>query len=598
MARRSVTHPLLVPTALLVALVIVVYEPVRHHEFVTFDDYDFVVDNPNVTAGLTADSVRWSFAHAYDAAGGPLTWLSHMLDVEIFGMAPAGHHLQSVVLHAVNTVLLLLVLWQMTGSILRSAFVAALFALHPIHVESVAWVSERKDVLSGTFWLLTMWAYVRYVRRPGVFGYGVVVLTLAMGLLAKPMVATLPVVLLLLDVWPLERVTWSRSDIAQWKTMVVEKLPLVALSVGFLIWTVIAQRGIGAVVALDALPFSTRLANASTSLVIYIVKIVWPSGLAVFYPYPRDVSLWQPLASAGLLVAMSWHAWRLASRKPYFLVGWLWYLLTLIPVIGLVQVGSHARADRFTYLPAIGLFLIAAWGGLELLSKVSRSQRVAPAVGLIVVIIYSLGARAQVGYWQTSEALWTRALAVTSDNYRAHAGIAEVRSRQSRTDEAIAHYVEAVRLAPDEPEWHVNLGLLFVQKGEIAKAAAAFERAIRLRPEDAETHNNLGAMLARQSRTSEAIAAYKRAIEIKPQYALARRNLGLALATQGNVSAGIEACLEAIRQSPNEVAWHYEVAVMLISQKRLAEAIVHLNDTLRLDPAHQGARQALAALKK
>jgi len=299
-----------------------------------------------------------------------------------------------------------------------------------------------------------------------------------------------------------------------------------------------------------------------------------------------------------LLLVASLLVWRFATRRPHLLVGWLWYLVTLVPVIGLVQVGSHAMADRFTYLPAIGLFLIAAWDGPELLSTIFRSRHVAPAAGLVIVIAFAIAARAQVGYWRTSETLWERALAVTDGNFRAHAGMAEVRSRQNRIDEAIAHYSEAVRLAPAEAEWHVNLGQLLVRKGEIARAAESFDRAVRLRPQDAESFNNLGAMLARLSRTTEAIAAYTRALEIRPGYALARRNLGLALAAQGDVPAGIAMCLDAIRQSPNEAAWHYEVAMMLLSQRRVAEAIVHLNDTLRLDPSHEGARQTLAAIKK
>jgi len=386
----------------LAGLVAAVYAPVRHYEFVTFDDYAFIVDNPQVTAGLTTESVRWAFAHAYDAAGGPLTWLSHMLDVAIFGMAPGSHHLQSVLLHAVNTVLVLLVLAGMTGAIWRSAFVAALFAVHPLHVESVAWISERKDVLAAMFWLLTMWAYVRYVRRPDLLRYGVVALMLTLGLLAKPMVGTLPVILLLLDVWPLERGKPQRPGRADWRALVIEKIPLLAIAAGFLTWTLVAQRGIGAVVSLEALSLPARLANALTSLLAYIQKLIWPSGLAVFYPFPRDPSIWLPMAGASLLLGVSLLAWRLRVGRAHVLVGWLWYVVTLIPVIGLVQVGSHAMADRFTYLPAIGLFLIVAWEGPELLSKVFRSRHVSVAAGLALVLAFAVVARRQVGYWQTS----------------------------------------------------------------------------------------------------------------------------------------------------------------------------------------------------
>jgi protein O-mannosyl-transferase len=316
----------------------------------------------------------------------------------------------------------------------------------------------------------------------------------------------------------------------------------------------------------------------------------------VFYPFARESSVWVPLAGAGVLLGVSLMAWRLAARRPRLIVGWLWFLVTLAPVIGLVQVGSHALADRFTYLPAIGLFLVVAWEGPELLSRAFRSRNVAVAAGLVAVLALAIAAHTQVGYWRTSETLWERALAVTTANFRAHAGLAEVRSRQNRIDEAISHYSEAVRLAPDEAEWHANLGLLLVRKGEVASAAESFGRAVLLRPQDAESYNNLGAMLARLGRTPEAIAAYTRALEIRPQYALARRNLGLSLASHGDVGGGIAACLEALRQSPNEAAWHYEVAVMLVSQRRIEEARAHLNDTLRLDATHEGARQMLAAL--
>lgn len=582
----------------LVGLIAAIYAPVRNYEFVSFDDYAFVVDNPHVTAGFTADSLRWALADAYDAAGGPLTWLSHMLDVELFGTSPGGHHLQSVLLHAANTVLLLLALWQMTGSVWRSAFMAALFGVHPMHVESVAWVSERKDVLAGMFWLLAMWAYVRYVRQPRAVRYVLVAVLLTLGLLAKPMVATLPLILLLLDAWPLERATISWAGRARWRTLAIEKMPLVGIAVSFLIWTFFAQRGIGAVVSLEALSFPARVANALTSFVVYVDKLIWPSGLAVFYPFPRAASIWWPLAGAGFLIAACMLAWRCASRRPQLLVGWLWYVITLMPVIGLVQVGSHAMADRFTYLPSIGLFLIVAWEGPRVLSMIVRWRHAATAAGLVLVVAFAVVARRQVGYWQTSETLWGRALAVTTGNYRAHAGLAEVRAGQNRIDEAIAHYSEALRLAPDEADWHVNLGLLLVRNGDIARAADSFNRAVRLRPRDAESQNNLGAMLARLNRTSEAVAAYTRALEIRPQYALARRNLGLALAAQGDVPAGIAACLEAIRQSPNEAAWHYEVAVMLLNQRRVAEAVVHLNETLRLDASHEDARRTLATLPK
>ena len=512
-----------------------------------------------------------------------MTWLSHMLDVELFGMAPGRHHLQSVLLHAVNAVLLLLVLWQMTGSTWRSAFVAALFAVHPMHVESVAWVSNAK-----MFWPLRS-GWSRCGRRPlrapawpaSVRNRGVRVDDGIAGKAdgrdaaddpasprrvapeARDIVAVGPRPLAFGDLRedPAARVGDGISGVdargatrhRRGRDARGTALPRTSRKRSDFGGDLHRQAGL-AVRPCRVLSLSPRVSNLVAARLRRISTRRIACGVAL-----RDA----PAAPSGRVALVSRHDD--SGDRP--------------------GAGRQSRDGRSVHMhSAIGLFFIAAWEGPELLSKIFRSRRVAPAAGLVIVISLSIAARAQVGYWRTSETLWGRALAVTEGNFRAHAGMAEVRSSQNRIDEAIAHYSDAVRLAPAEAEWHVNLGLLLVQKGEIARAAESFDRAVRLRPQDAESYNNLGAMLARLNRVTEAIAAYTRALEIRPEYALARRNLGLAMATQGDVPAGIAMCLDAIRQSPNEPAWHYEVAMMLLGQRRVAEAIVRLNDTLRLDP--------------
>jgi Tfp pilus assembly protein PilF len=568
-----------------------VFAPVRHHEFVDFDDPTFIVENPHVAGGLTSDNIRWAFAHAYDATGGPLTWLSHMLDVELFGMTPGPHHVFNVVLHVTNALLLLLLLWRLTRRVAPSALVAALFAVHPLHVESVAWVSERKDVLSTLFWFLATIAYVGYARRGGLRRYLVVAVLLVLGLLSKPVVALAPFTWLLLDYW-LER----SGKPAQ--ALVVEKLWFFVLGVAAMAWTLLAQREIGAVTSTASLSLASRAANAGVSYVTYLWKTVWPTDLAVFYPYPTAIPLWTVAAAAAILIALSLLAWRTARHHPYIAIGWCWYVLTLVPMIGFVQVGSHARADRFTYVPLVGIFIAISWGLVAFARHSGVRRAVVAGTAIAAVVACAVVARAQVETWRTSETLWQQARAATGANFRAEAGLAEAARRRGDPDAAIAHYQEAVRLAPDAAEFHVNLGLLLVERNRVPEAAAAFQRAVDLRPADAESHNNLGAMLARQGRFADAVAQYRRALDVSPSYPLARRNLGLALAAAGDPGGGIREVLEALKLSPGEAQWHYEVGIMLANTGQIPDAVTHLQEAVRIAPQHGGARAALAALGK
>jgi tetratricopeptide (TPR) repeat protein len=363
-----------------------------------------------------------------------------------------------------------------------------------------------------------------------------------------------------------------------------------------MVLTVAAQQQLGAVSSAGTLALPIRLENAVVSYLSYLVKMVWPANLAVFYPYPPHIPVWTVGASSLVLAAISVAAWRAARTRAFIAVGWFWYLGTLIPMIGLVQVGSHAMADRYTYVPLIGIFVMIVWGVAEISGRSPVWRRLAAALACLTIVACAVVARAQVNTWRNSETLWAHALGVTSDNFRAHAGIAEVLAAGGEIDAAIGHYREAVRLAPDSDEWQVNLGLLLVQQDRIADAASAFERALALRPVDPETHNNLGAMLARLGRVQDAIAHYRRSLELKPVYPLARRNLGLALASTGDITSALRECLEALRLSPQEGQWHYEVAVMLMSQGRTGDAIAHLRDAIRLAPQHQAAREMLSKL--
>jgi Flp pilus assembly protein TadD len=581
-------------------LTLAVFRPVRHYDFVDYDDPWFVVEHPVVSRGLSVASVRWAFdpANAYVGTGGPLTWLSHMLDVKLFGLRPGPHHLVSLALHTLNSVLLLVVLWRMTGLLGRSACVAALFAVHPLHVESVAWIAERKDVLSMVFLMLTTLAYVRYVQQSGLARYAWVFFLFSLGLLAKPVVATLPFVLLLLDAWPLARAPLSWPDRHRWRPIVAEKLPLFALAVVVMMLTVGTQQEIGAISAASTVPWMLRLENAIVSYATYLLKAAWPAGLAVFYPYPATIPAWKTLLSLIVVATFSVVAWREARSRPYITVGWLWFVGTLIPMIGLVQVGSHAMADRFTYIPLIGVFIAIVWAAADAMASQRWPRLAVAGLACVVVGAAAIAARGQVSTWQNSETLWTQASVSTDGNFRAHAGLAEVAAARGDTARAIGHYKDAVRLAPDAAEWHVNVALLLSAEGQHADAAASFRRALALRPNDAESHNNLGAMLVRLSQMGEAVAHYRRALDLRPEYALARRNLGLAHAASGDLAGGVRECLEALRLSPNEAQWQYEVAVMLMRLDRTSEAVGHLREAVRLSPGHQAAADLLSQLQR
>jgi len=592
---------------LLIAVTLAVFWQVGGHEFVNFDDDIYVTENRYVQAGLTGDGVIWAFTATLEANWHPLTWLSHMLDYQLYGLNPKGHHLTNLLFHLVNVLLLFLVLARMTGALWRSALVAALFSLHPLHVESVAWVAERKDVLSTFFWILTMWAYVRQVERPALNRYLLTLFFFALGLMAKPMLVTLPFVLLLLDYWPLERfgigqldtdtrATASAPSTFKEQTFPIfrlfwEKAPFFVLATASSVVTFVVQQQGGTVKAVEVFPVKIRIANAMFSYVSYMGKMIWPQGLAVFYPHPgNSLPMWQAAGAGLLLLGITILVLRAARRHQYLLVGWLWYLGTLVPVIGLVQVGDQAMADRYTYVPLIGLFIIISWGVPELLAKWRHRAIVVPIVTAAVLIVLVSFTWRQLQHWQDSISLLQHTLNVTKNNALAHNNLGNTLVQQGKIDEAITHFVSALRIKPDSSNAHNNLGIALLELGNIEGAIAHFTETLRLQPDLAETHNNLGVALFKQGRLDEAVAHYLSAVRLKPDYEEAYNNLGNALALQGKLDGAAAQYAKALEIRANYPEAHNNLGVALARQGKLKEAIMQFREALRLKPDYGQAR--------
>ncbi|HEV7731666.1 MAG TPA: tetratricopeptide repeat protein [Candidatus Binatia bacterium] len=561
----------------LAAATVLVYLPSLQHGFVNYDDNEYVLDNPPVRAGLTASGVVWAFTAAHSANWHPLTWLSHMVDVELWGLAPSGHHLTSVLLHAAAATLLFDVLRRMTGDAWRSLLVATVFALHPLRVESVAWVAERKDVLAAFWWMVGLWAYWWYVTRPSAGRYALVALAFVAGLLAKPMVVTFPAALLLLDVWPLRR-PWSAR-------LVVEKLPLLALSVAASVVTFVVQRDAGAMATLEGLPLGERIANAIVAYATYLRLTVWPSGLAVFYPR-RPLSPVTVGGAAALLVAVTALASWQARVRPWLAVGWLWFVGTLVPVIGIVKVGDQALADRFTYLPQIGLLLMAAW---------SLSAAWVMPVTAVATVACALLTMRQQAIWRDSVTLFTHTAAVAPDNYIAETNLGAALLERGRADEALPHLRRGQALAPAYAKVHVSLGAALAATGDGAGALAAYAEAARLAPDSASPPFNAGLVLAAQGRLDEAVARYREAIARDPQHVNARIGLGMVLAAQGRLDDAVREYEAALAVAPDDAAAHGSLALALDALGRHEQAIAQHRTAVALAPAQPFARYNLAA---
>jgi len=548
MVHRMTLKQLQIPAICLalVAAVFVVFGQVVRFDFINVDDNLYVFKNPQVSAGLTWNGIGWAFTHAHGANWHPLSWLSHMLDCQLYGLRPGGHHFTSVLLHAANAVLLFLVLRRMTGAIWPCVFTAALFAIHPLRVESVAWVAERKDVLSGLFFMLALWTYARYAEAKTLGSYFLVLLCFAFGLMAKPMLVTLPFVFLLLDYWPLQR--FRSSTLSR---LIVEKIPLLGLVAASAALTIWAQEQTNSIMATAQLPLPWRFANAAVSYVVYIGQLVFPHRLAAYYPHPfGGLAPLTILGAALALLVATVVAILLRRRFAYLPVGWFWYLGMLIPVIGLIQVGEQSHADRYTYLPQIGLYLIVAWGAGEVLHRWPQGKWIVTTGGVVCLVILAACAWQQTQYWKNSEILWKHTLACTGPNWAAENFFGDYLSDNGRTDEAIAHYRRAVELSPNTAAVRFNLGYALYRNSQLAEAQRQLETAIELNPEMTDARIGLGVVLYLQGKVEPAIRQYQQVLERNPNNTAALSNLGVALESLGRIDEAVAHYRRALEIDP------------------------------------------------
>jgi tetratricopeptide (TPR) repeat protein len=581
----------------LIALTVLVFAPVRTFQFVSFDDPLYVTENREVQSGLSWQGVKWAATSGEATNWHPITWLSHMLDVELFGMSPGAHHITSAAIHTLNVLLLFLLLVRMTGESAKSAFVAALFAIHPQHVESVAWVAERKDVLSTMFGFLAIHAYVSFVRKPGAVRYGFIMLVYALSLMSKPMLVTLPFMLLLLDIWPLRRLSREGSGRFAERLWICvrEKLPLVAMAVLLSVVTLVVQSRGGTVGSLEVFPLRLRLANIPVSYLAYIYRTFWPTSLAPFYPLTPPPGF---LVAAGLAVilAVSLMVLRLARQHRYLLVGWLWYLGTLAPVIGLIQAGDQANADRYTYVPLLGVFFMLTWGVWELLAASRMRTPLLSGVAIAAVGILSFMARSQVELWKDSLTLWSHASTVTKNNYLALTNLGFALNEAGRSDDALSRFTEAVRARPEFAESRNALGVALMSRGRLDEAAIQIREAIRIKPESGMPRNNLGMLLASQGRHGEATVQFMEGLRADPDNSTMRANLGMALAAQGRFDEAIVEYRKALTLEPDDADFHSKLGAALYNLGRKDEALAEFSRAVRLQPTLSDARNNLGVV--
>ena len=586
--------------ATLALVTFLAFVPILQNEFVNYDDPDYVYANAHVTSGLSGQNIQWALTTGFASNWHPLTWMSHMLDCDLFGQKAGAHHLVSLLFHITNAILLLFVLRFLTNALWSSAAVAAAFALHPCHVESVAWISERKDVLSGFFGLLTIWSYAAYASRkqtaqpassPRLY-YALSLFLFGLGLMSKPMLVTWPFVLLLLDLWPLKRFELTRQGLEILPRLVIEKIPFFALSVGSSIVTFLVQRTGGAVS--KGISFGARLENAVVAYARYIGDFFWPSDLAVLYPHPGTWSWWHILISCALLTVVTVAVIVFARSRPYLLVGWLWFLGTLVPVIGLVQVGVQSMADRYTYLPFIGLFVMVVWLLNELVSRFSvapqpTSPTFTPAVATIsgfLVIVFCGAAYAsheQARLWQNSETLFRHTARVTKNNYLAYNNLGYYLSNRGQTEEAIENYRRAIAIKQDyEDAWN-NLGYALAAQKHYPEAIQCYEQALRIKPDHIEVHNNLGNALSDAGRVDEAVPHYEFVLAHKPDHADAHNNYGVVLAMKGQYAQAIQHFHLALKYKPGYASAHSNLGNTYAMQRKFDEALIEYQQSLVLN---------------
>ncbi len=578
--------------ALLAVATIAVYCQVFHNDFVNYDDPVYVTENTHVQHGLNAKSILWSFTSSNAQNWHPITWLSHILNCTMFGLNPSGHHAVSLLLHIANTLLLFGLLKKITGAFWQSAFTAAVFALHPLHIQSVAWVAERKDVLSTLFWLLTMWAYVRYAEHQKPGRYLLALIFFILGLMAKPMLVTLPLILLLLDYWPLKRV--KQFQLKTISRLVVEKIPFFILAAASSFITFIVQKKGGAVITTDYLGIGERIRNALNTYVIYIIKTFIPSGLTVYYPHIKLQAIWITPAAILFLAGISLAV--LYSKRRYLIFGWLWYVITLVPVIGLIQVGSQARADRYMYIPMIGLLIMISWGAAEIAAdwRLRKSWLISSAV--ISLLALSAVSWVQIGYWRNSFTLFTHALEVTSDNHIAHLNIGNVYLERKDYKKAIAHYKTAVKISPEFINAHYNLIMAYFLSNRFDEAIRICNNLLQTGKNNSKVHFRLANILAKKGLTDEAIRHYNEALKQEPDNPEILSNFAITLADKGQIPLAMQYYQKALLIKPDSPEILTNFANALAKSDKNEQAIEQYKKALAINPDFTAARYGLASI--
>ncbi len=594
----------------LILAIVIIYGQVGSFDFVNWDDGLYVTKNVYVQKGLSVEGVIWAFTTPHAGSWQPITWLSHMLDSELYGLNPAGHHYTNVAFHTANTLLLFFILLRMTGALWKSAFVAALFAVHPLHVESVAWVSERKDVLSTFFGLLMIGAYYRYIKAPDFKNYLLVIIFLSIGLMSKPMLVSFPFVLLLLDFWPLKRIQFKNNyDLQSERStyygskgifqLIIEKVPLFIPAVIQCILTFFIQRNGGVMVPLEALPLKTRIATTFISYVSYVLKAIWPHNLAYYYPYSIGTfSVWQICGAALLITSVILGAIYLSRQYPYVLVGLFWYFGTLVPVIGLVQVSNQAMADRYTYIPLIGLFIVVAWGVPDILKKWHYHKIFLCVSAIIILSALITRAFFQASHWKNSVALFENAVKINENNNHALNNLVTALIDSEKYDEAFLYMSRALKMDPQKEYLRMNLANVLFLQSKPDEAISQYREILQTDTKNADVHYNLAYVLSTQGKLDEAVLLYKETLKIDPEYSKAHYNLGNIYLNQGKTTEAFMHYAEVIKLKPDDVQAYNKLGIIMYKQGKFNKAKVFFSKAIQIDPKYSEARKHLETLNQ
>lgn len=582
-----------IPICLFLALsTLAVYWQTYNYDFVYFDDQVYVAENYAVQAGMSKHGLHWALTTFEGGNWHPLTWLSHMLDVELFGLNAGMHHVTNLLFHIANSILVFFLFRRMTGAMWRSAFVASIFAIHPLHVESVAWIAERKDVLCTFFWMLTMLAYVHYTKKNGLGAYILVIVFFMLGLMSKPMIVTLPLILLFLDYWPLGRlrfrgtVNCSYLNIKQRTVsfLLVEKIPLFVLSALVSLLTLVAQNKAGFVQTIRDLSLPARIVNAVISYVAYMGKMFWPSDLAVLYPYPESFHFWNFIGAASVLISISTLCFLMIRGRCYLAVGWLWYVVSLLPMIGVIQVGEQAMADRYTYIPSIGISVAVAWLISDALKRWSLKSILLTIGSCVIICAFALLAWKQVGYWKNTLTLFKHTLNVTEHNWSIQRGMGLFLINQGKYQEGTDHIKSVLKVYPEDIDAHMNLGVANERQGLPDEAIKQYEEVLRIDPNYFRAHNNLGNLYASKGKIKRAMAHYNEALRIDPNYAAAHVNMGNLLAQTGSTDEAIRHYSQALNIAPFDIRTRINMGIVMLRMGRYDEAISTFSKALSIDP--------------